>query len=573
MNLWLTPPFLGRLSSLRLLAGVGNPCDSAGVIGAIRLLLLVILGMGLRVGAADEPAVVLAPVRQEHQVAMRDGVRLATDVWLSGTNGAYPVVLLRFPYNKANAAGLGRDGVARGYAVVAQDTSGRFASGGENLPFHRDVADGKDTVRWITEQSWCNGHIGTWGGSAGAITQFQLAVGGTGRLGAQYLVVGAPNLYDVVYTGGVFRKALIEDWLRGTQFASNALAIWESHPSYDAYWEARDASRHYERIETPAVHVGGYWDIFAQGTLDAFVGYQTQGGPGARGRQRLLMGPWAHAVLQEKVGELTFREGDRPPGEVADAWRWFDHWLRDRDNGVRTDAAVTYYVLGDATDPAAPGNEWRTSDRWPPVATINTAYYFHGDRSLAARVPGDSAPMTYTYDPRDPAPTVGGIQLTLPAGPMDQAAVESRDDVLVFTSAVLTAPLEVTGRVRARLWVSSDAPDTDFFVRLCDVYPDGRSFNLCEGMLRARFRHGLDREEMLVLGEAVPLDIDVWSTSVIFAPGHRLRVHVTSSSAPGFDPNPNTGEPFRSSDRVRVARNTVYVDAARPSQVLLPVRQ
>jgi uncharacterized protein len=539
----------------------------------VLLLLLAIAWTGLRVGAANEPASVPTPIRQEHQLAMRDGVRLATDVWLPGTNGAFPAVLLRFPYNKASAAGLGRDGVGRGYAVVAQDTSGRFASEGENLPFHRDVADGKDTLEWIAEQSWCNGRIGTWGGSAGAITQFQLAVGGTEKLGAQYLVVGAPNLYDVVYTGGVFRKALIEDWLRGTQFATNALGIWESHSLYDAYWEARDASRHYQRIQTPAVHVGGYWDIFAQGTLDAFVGYQNRGGEGARGRQRLLMGPWAHAVLQGKVGELTFREGNRPPGEVSDAWRWFDHWLRDQDNGVPVDPAVTYYVLGDATDPAAPGNEWRTSDRWPPVDTVDTAYYLHGDRSLSTHAPGDSVPLTYTYDPRDPAPTVGGIQLTLPAGPMDQAAVESRDDVLAFTSATLTAPMEVTGRVRARLWVSSDAPDTDFFVRLCDVYPDGRSFNLCEGMLRARFRHGLDREEKLVPGEVVALDIDVWSTSIVFAPGHRLRVHVTSSSAPGFDPNPNTGEPFRSSDRTRVARNTVYVDAARPSQVLLPVRQ
>jgi uncharacterized protein len=143
----------------------------------------------------------------------------------------------------------------------------------------------------------------------------------------------------------------------------------------------------------------------------------------------------------------------------------------------------------------------------------------------------------------------------------------------VFTSATLTAPMEVTGRVRARLWVSSDAPDTDFFVRLCDVYPDGRSFNLCEGMLRARFRQGLEREEKLVPGEVVPLDIDVWSTSVIFAPGHRVRVHVTSSSVPGFDPNPNTGDPFRSSARTQVARNTVYVDAARPSHLILPVRQ
>jgi len=517
--------------------------------------------------ASDSPQ----PGKQEQMVAMRDGVRLATDVWLPNTNGPFPVVFLRFPYNKAMAVGLGQEGTARGYAVVAQDTRGRFASEGANLPFHLDVMDGKETVKWIARQPWCNGRIGTWGGSAGAITQFQMAVGGTDQVSAQYLIVGAPNLYDVVYVGGVFRKSLIEDWLSGTQFATNALGIWESHPTYDAYWEARDASPYYAAISTPAVHVGGYWDIFAQATIDGFVGYQTQGGEGARGRQKLLLGPWSHAVLQEKVGELTFPNGKTPPGQLADHWRWFDHWLHDQDNGVGEDPAVTYYVLGDTANPDAPGNEWRTADRWPPMDTVPTRYHLRADRSLSTAAPGDDPPLAYTYDPQNPAPTIGGIQLTLPAGPMDQSRVESREDVLVFTSETLTAPLEVIGRVRAHLWIASDAPDTDFFVRLCDVYPDGRSFNLCEGMLRTRFRNGFDREVMLEPGEIVPLDIDVWSTGVILAPDHRLRVHVTSSSVPGFDPNPNTGEAFRSSDRTQVARNTVYVDAQRPSHIVLPV--
>jgi hypothetical protein len=168
-------------------------------------------------------------------------------------------------------------------------------------------------------------------------------------------------------------------------------------------------------------------------------------------------------------------------------------------------------------------------------------------------------------------PTLGGYQLTIPAGPKDQRPIEGRPDVLVFTSAPLAEPLEVTGRVRARLWVSSDAPDTDFFVRLCDVYPDGRSINICEGQLRARFREGFDREVPLRPGRVSPLDVDLWSTSIVFNRGHCLRVHVTSSSAPGSDPNPNTGDAFRARDYHRVARNVVYLDARRPSHVLLPV--
>lgn len=536
-------------------------------LNSLRLTLALALCAQLASAAATNAP---AP-KQTLSVAMRDGVKLATDVYLPSTHGAFPVVLVRTPYNKNGAAGLGNDGAARGYAIVAQDVRGRYASEGENLPFDRDVDDGRETIEWVARQPWCNGRIGTWGGSAGAITQFQMAASGTQHIAAQHLIVGAPSLYDVVYLGGVFRKSLIEDWLRMTQWSSNALPRWVGHPRYDDYWRARDATRHYAKINAPAVHIGGYWDIFAQATIDAFVGYQTRGGPKARGRQKLILGPWPHGVLQEKAGELTFRGAKKPPGDVHDAWRWFDHWLKGAANGIDRAPAVTYYVIGDTSDTNAPGNVWRTASTWPPVKATPTRYYFHGDRSLSTSKPGTHAPLTYTYDPKNPAPTVGGIQLTIPSGPFDQKKVEERADVLVFTSAPLTEPLEVTGRVRVKLWISSDAPDTDFLAKLCDVYPDGRSFNLCEGALRARFRDGLEREKLLEQDRVYPLEIDLWSTSVIFNRGHRLRVQVTSSSAPGYDPNPNTGEPFRGSERVRVVRNSVFVDAHHPSHIVLPV--
>jgi predicted acyl esterase len=521
--------------------------------------------------AANAPALLAAePPKQTEEVLTRDGVTLATDVFLPDGPGPFPTVLARTPYNKEGIASLTREGAKRGYAVVAQDTRGRFASQGENLPFHLDGPDGADTLAWILRQPWCNGKIGTWGGSAGAITQFQLVASGARPIHAQFLVVGAPDLYEVVYTGGIFRKALIEDWLRMTRFASNALGIWESHPRYDDYWRARDASRHYAEVNAAGVHLGGWWDIFAQATIDAFVGYQTRGGPGARGSQKLLMGPWTHGVLRDKAGELEFREAKDPPGHSEDAWRCFDHWLKGIDNGANAEPAVRYYVIGDARDPGAPGNVWRAADSWPPVSTA-TRYFLHGDRSLSPEMPSVSDPLAYVYHPTNPVPTVGGVQLSLPAGPMDQQSIESRPDVLVFTSAPLREPLEVTGRVLARLWIASDAPDTDFFVRLCDVYPDGQSFNLCEGMLRARFRNGVSGEQLLAPGAITPLDIDVWSTSVIFNRGHRIRVHVTSSSAPGFDPNPNTGDAFRASERTRPAHNKIFVDPTHPSHVILPV--
>lgn len=531
---------------------------------SVHLGLAFLLGACLSLSAAEG--------KQTEMVPMRDGVRLATDIYLPEGAGPWPVILARTPYNKVMGAGIGADGAKRGYTVVVQDCRGRFASEGDNLPFHLDHTDGPDTLKWLQAQPWCNGKVGTWGGSAGAITQLLMVGRDAPEPYCQHLVVGAPDLYAGIYPGGVFKKAMIEDWIRGSRFGTNALAAWEAHPAYDDYWRTRDVSPRYTEAATVAVHLGGWYDIFAQGTIDSFVGYQTRGGPAARGRQKLVMGPWTHGVLQTKAGDLTFPDNaKRPPNDIHDSWKWFDAQLKGEDNGLASAPAVTYYVMGDVTDPQAPGNVWRTADQWPPVATQTQAWYLQADRTLRAAPPGNALPLAYLYDPGDPVPTIGGLQLTLPAGGKDQRPIESRPDVLVFTSAPLTEPLEVTGRVRAKLWVSSDAPDTDFFVRLCDVYPDGRSINVCEGQLRARFRHGFDRETFLKTGEVYPLEIDLWSTSLVFNRGHCLRVHVTSSSAPGYDPNPNTGDPFRARDYRRAARNVVFLDAQRPSHLLLPV--
>ena len=546
------------------------------------------------VASGAEPSV----TKRTFMVLMRDGVKLATDVYLPATNGNYPALLGRTPYNKAITASAGEDGARHGYATVIQDTRGRFGSEGDNLAFEADgwadKWDGYDAVEWIVHQPWSNGKVGTFGPSAAAITQLLLAGSGNSNVISQHLTVGGPSLYfDVVYFGGVFRKALIEDWLRITAFSPQALKLWTGHPDYDAYWRARELTHRYDKINAAAVHIGGYFDIFAQGTLDSFVGYQEHGGPRARGRQKLIMGPWTHGVFTEKSGDLTFPNGKRPPNNVRDQWRWFDHTLKGVDNGIDREPAVTYYVMGDTSNTNAPGNTWRTASQWPPLPTVTTSFYLQSDHTVSWEKPGVRQPLAladshtnslsdplsmdakgglaFSYDPTNPVPTIGGRQLTLPAGPKDQRPIENRPDVLVFTSEPLAAPLEVTGRVLAKLWASSDAPDTDFFVRLCDVYPDGRSFNICEGCLRARLRDSFSEEKLLKVGEIYEFNLDLWSTSIIFNQGHRLRVHVTSSSANGFDPNPNTGEPFRSSSRTRVARNTIYCDASHPSQLLLPV--
>jgi hypothetical protein len=508
---------------------------------------------------------------------MRDGARPATDVYLPAGAALFPVILLRSPYNKALGRDLGLAGAKHGYATVIQDTRGRFASEGENLPFYAHGwgahHDGVSTVDWIAAQAWCNGKIGTFGGSALGITQYQLAGGGSDRIAAQHVSVGAPNLYEGgVYRGGVFRKAMIEDWLRVSQFSDRALELWTSHPAYDRYWRGLEVTTRYRWASAPALHLGGYFDIFAQGTIDAFLGFQRHGGPRARGAQKLILGPWTHAVLTEKAGELTFPNARCPPGDVHDHFRWFDYHLKGISNSAATQAPVTYYVMGDISDPEAPANVWRSASTWPPLPVSLTRYFLRRDHSLSSTEPNEErASLSYRYDPANPAPTIGGYELTLPAGPRDQTPLDGRTDVLVFSSPVLAEPFEVTGRVRARLYLSSDAPDTDLVVKWCDVYPDGRSFNICEGILRARYRQSLRRERLLEPGTVYGLDVDLWSTSIIFNRGHRLRVLVTSSSAPGYDPNPNTGAPFRQSRTIRVAENTLWLSSARPSHVLLPV--
>lgn len=523
----------------------------------------------LRLSIALEAAV------QTQMVPMRDGVKLATDVYVPEGTGPWPVIFLRFPYNKGLGAGVGPEANRKGYVFVAQDTRGRFASEGENLPFDADgQADGKwdgyDSAEWIAKQPWCNGRIGTWGGSAGAITQYFLAGTGQSNIVSQHLTVGTTSLFrESIYRGGIFRKAMVEDWIRSTKFASNALELWTTNYPFTSYWKQREAVGHYDRINAAGVHIGGWFDIFAQATVDAFLGYQEKAGPGARQHQKLVMGPWTHGVLQDKAGDLTFPGGKKPPGDIHDSWKWFAATLKGEANGITELPAVTYYVMGAAGEEGAPGNTWRTASAWPPVATQPRTLHLRPDRSAAFDAPGTAGSLQYTSDPANPVPSLGGYELTIPAGPKDQRSIESRPDLLVFTTEPLEAPLEVTGNILARMRLRCSTPDTDLVVRVCDVYPDGRSMGICEGALRLRFRDGLEQPRWITPGEIVTASVNAWPTSMIFNKGHRLRVHVASSSAPALEPNrqnsdaPRTGEP-------RTATITLLLGQG-GSELILPV--
>jgi len=320
---------------------------------------------------------------QTIMVPMRDGVRLATDVVLPEGEGQFPAILIRTPYGKNKLRPMLRTIARTGYAAVAQDFRGRFESEGKDIVFMTDawgeLQDGYDTIEWVASQPWCNGKVGTMGGSALGITQILTAGSAPPHLVCQRISVACGSLYHhAAFWGGVFRKRLVENWLTGNKFHPDNLAIILAHPNYDSYWKQVDASTRSKVINVPGLFQSGWYDCFSQGTIDAFMWRQYDGGEGARGKQKLIMGPWTHGGWRRgKWGDLKLPANAlKPPTILADAFAWFDYYLKGLDNGVADAPTVTYYVMGDVDDPNAPGNEWRTSDVFP-IPAEETPFYFH----------------------------------------------------------------------------------------------------------------------------------------------------------------------------------------------------
>ncbi len=515
------------------------------------------------------PVHVLPAATQETvMVPMRDGVNLATDVYLPDGDGPWPCVLSRTPYNKLGNMGTAKRFVKAGFAFVSQDCRGRFKSEGQYNPFQTDHHDGYDTVEWIAEQDWCTGKVGMAGGSAVGITTNLAATQTPPHLVCGYVVVApASARRHTVYNGGVYRKEMNDGWLASMK-ATEAIAETMQNPPASSFWDWREIPDFHDRICIPICNVGGWFDIFGQGTIDNFVGLQTCGAGLAAGNQKLIMGPSGHGPLG---GRLKFPDAGSGGFGVDHQLRWFSRWLKDEQNGIDQEPPVRYYLMGDTDDPDAPGNEWREATSWPPPSKP-TSYLLHSGNRLATTTPESAGSVTYSYDPANPVPTVGGANLIAGGkGPMDQRKIEERQDYFRFQTDVLEEPLEVVGRVSVDLYVSSDAPDTDFVAKLVDVYPDGYEALLCDGIIRARYRDGFDREVMMEPGEIVQVRIDLWSTAVVFNKGHRIALHLSSSNDPRYDPNPNTGHPQRSDDETRVAKNTIYFGPQHPSRILLPV--
>ncbi len=504
-------------------------------------------------GLTQSPYVFPTALYQIERVAMRDSVELATEVYLPDSSvgpGPWPVMMIRTPYGKGGQAGIAPGLNSLGIAVIMQDMRGRCASGGEFMAFlsdgNGDLKDAVDTFSWIVNQQWSNGIITTDGGSANGIIQYIGASAAPPGLRAMSVYVGTPNFYqDALFPGGVFRQSLAEGWLDTGLGESQMLAEVQAHPLLDVFWRPVQTSESFMNVDIPVRHVGGWFDIFAQGTLDAFVGYQTLGGVNARGKHKLVMGPWTHSFAQTIAGEFTFPDNAADtPTKLYDDWaNWHLHYLGISPNQALIDAqsAVTYYVMGAVDEAGAPGNEWRTNDSWP-VEAAALRYYLHSDGGLRESCSESSTSSTeYIYDPLDPTPTLGGPNLVLDAGPYDHSLIEARPDVVVFSSEVLSEPTEITGRIHARLFAQIDQPDADLMVTLSDVYPDGRSMLILDGAARIMARDSLTELKPVMAGEVVEVEIDLSSTSLIFNAGHRIRISISSANSERFLASANDG--------------------------------
>ena len=549
-----------------------------------------------------------------------NGVRLYSDVYRPARRGSFPVLLIRLPYDKRQAQNVTFSHPSwyarNGYVVVVQDTRGRGRSAGDFDPFTYEEDDGSESIEWAAGLAGANGRVGMYGFSYAGISQLWAARRRPPSLRTICPAFCGPQVYDGwTYNAGALSLSFVASWatmleLDGARRARDDEAIrelsrafvdtaklcemlplreyaplavggrapyfhdWLSHPLYDDYWRRWSIDQDYEHLDVPALHVGGWYDVFVNGTIENFVG-MSRSSCTASSQQRLLMGPWYHTSWARRIGELDF--GPEAEG-VVDQWqvRWFDQFLKDTDTGI-LDHPVTVFVTGQ--------NRWENFDGWPPrdarqlelhLRSDGTANSARGTGSLD-RAEGVGPADVFTYDPLSPTPSVGGHSCCFPhispMGPAEQGKVEALNSVLVYSSERLERDLTVVGPARLTLFAASSCVDTDFTAKLCDVWPDGRSFNIQEGIIRARVRNSLEYEELLTPWEIYRFEIDLGNTAHVFQRGHRIRLQVSSSDFPRWDRNLNTGGTFASegAGAALVATQVVFHEGEYHSRLELSV--
>ncbi len=567
-------------------------------------------------------------------IPMRDGVRLAADIIRPEGSGRYPVLVIRGPYGKDSYLDNPDHSIwffpKHGYVVVSQDCRARFESEGDYYdPLFQEVNDGYDTVEWAARQPWSNGRVGTTGQSYLGATQYTLA---TSDPLPPHLQVMAPFSASAdfheswgYHTGGAmewgwmvpyaifkgrntlerlgredllaqmdeyvlptdnfaqplkdewFSHLPLKDWVERLKEAAPYFGEYLENEGDGPYWRQINLLDHVENINLPMFHVSSWYDIFLEGALNAYQALRERGGSElARQNQKLLIGPWAHirpytAPTSGETGDIDF--GPEAKIELHRyLLRWFNYWLKDIDTGIMDDPPVRLFVMGE--------NKWRDEQEWPLARTHYTRYYIHSDGpansrsgsgTLSTAPPGDEPADAYQYDPKNPVPTLGGNTLIIPQGVANQVSVEDREDVLVYSTELLTRDTEVTGPIMVHLFAASSAVDTDFTAKLLDVRPDGYAHNIQDGIIRARYRNSKSEPSLIAPGQVYEYVIDLWSTSHLFKEGHRIRLDISSSNFPRFDRNPNTGTPIGQDDRMEVANQSVHHREGFASYVVLPI--
>jgi uncharacterized protein len=619
------------------------------------LCLLALIAVGVPLHAQAGAGYGIAETKNV-MVAMRDGVKLAADIYRPTENGQvidskFPVILMRTPYNKDDAGQIANAFVPHGYVVVLQDVRGRYKSEGHWRPLVDDPHDGFDTAQWIGSQPWCDGGIGTIGSSYAGATQHALAIANApyikamvprnamsdfGRYGVRHNGAFELRFFNWVFTLGnasgtpdalpaakraasnpeaapelVDMGSHVREYVRGLPLRPGTTPLkfapdyeaWlieaMSHGDYDAFWKDAGASvvdHLAEYKDVPEYHTTGWYDSWGTQVANLnFVELRRE----KKSLQRLIIGPWIHSSENlNYAGEAQFTN-DAALDLTAFQLRWFDHWLKGIDNGVDREPPVRIYVMGGGDAHKTPegrifvGGHWRDEQEWPLARTAPTPYYLHANGLLSPDKPAEDKPITYQFDPGNPVPTLGGnvsSQGTLMfQGAADQRCrldfwlcsdtkpLSARNDVLVFETPPLPNDIEVTGRLIVKLWASSNALDTDFTAKLVDVYPPNADFpagvdlNIADSIVRARYRNGFGKAELLAPGQPYEFTIEMYPTSLVFKRGHRIRLDISSSNFPRFDINPNTGEPLNNNRRSQVAENTIYLDTKHPSLIILPV--
>jgi uncharacterized protein len=536
------------------------------------------------------------------RVSMRDGVELSADVYRPAADGRFPVILSRTPYNKNGASTLtiARYFASRGYVFVAMDVRGRGDSDGKFVPYINDGRDGYDAIEWSAKQPWSTGKVGTIGGSYNGRIQWLTALEQPPHLAAMIAMVtpsdpfvewptGIPIPMSISWyhftAGRVLQNMEAVDWAKihqhlPLQTMDEAFGRpnqrWKEmfdHARLDEWWEPLRYQNKFERVKVPVLHISGWYDDEQVGTPLNFIGMTSKGAtPEIRRQQKLLMGPWPHAVNStSKLGDVDF--GPTAVIDLNGYWlRWFDYWLKDIDSGIISEPMVRIFVMGE--------NRWIDEKEWPIGRTQWVKYYLHsggranslfGDGTLSTVEPAREPVDGYTYDPARAVPFITSPSFAQIGGPDDYRSIERRDDVLVYTSEPIAKDVLVCGPIRARIHAVSSARDTDFMAKLIDVWPNGFAQRLTDGMVRARFRDGIERPTLIEPGRIYAYDIDLWNTCQVFKRGHRIRLEIASSAFPKYDRNPNTGEALGKTTRTEVAQQRIYHDREHPSHVVLPI--